>query len=222
MPCSIVFSGDWAWKSKFAVAEKLKSLTARGQSIHACMRLVTALQPIHRDAPRCSYSAHMSILPNSPTPSLTYFVARLPVPWCLPLPRHRALLLPDSPTPSLTYIEWTLSLARPILLISVRASYSTSSSLTPQLPNSLTLQLHRSLRLPLPNSPTLSLTQAYSFHRIKIQNEAFPRPKHTPFPHSPPKSKNCPQANNPAHQSINKTPCLQSHSTSTPYPSSWA
>ena len=166
MPYSVVFSRAWAWKSKFAVAEKLESLTARGQSIHACMRLVTALQPIHRVAPRCSYSTHMSKLPDSPTPSLTYFVARLPVPSCLPLPRHRALLLPDSPTPSLTYIEWTLSLARPILLISVRASYSTSSSLTPKLPNSLTLQLHRSLRGCACHSLTLQLSNSLTLPGI--------------------------------------------------------
>jgi hypothetical protein len=156
----------------------------------------------------------------------------------------------NSPTPQLPHSP-TLSLACPFLRVSrflaIELSYSRlPNSLTHLhchrpaqsfwypfeahtraflLPNSHspTPSHCKSTTLSASHSPTLQLSHSPR-HTLPIEPiykmEAFPQPEPVPFPRNSPTSTKA-QATNPAHQSINHTSCLQSHSTSTPSPSSW-
>jgi hypothetical protein len=142
-------------------------------------RLPNSLTHLLCRSPARSFVSPASSPSSSLTPRLPDSLAHL----------HRVDFVTGPPNPSDL---------RSSLIHDLELSYSQ----TPQLSHTATPPLSARLRLPLPNSPTLSLSQAYSFHRTKIQNEASPRPNHTPSPHSPPKFKTCPsQQSNPSiHQ----------------------
>jgi hypothetical protein len=126
-------------------------------------RLPNSLTRLLCRSPARSFVSPASSPSSSLTPRLPDSLAHL----------HRVDFVTGPPNPSDL---------RSSLILDLELSYSQ----TPQLSHTATPPLSARLRLPLPNSPTLSLSQAYSFHRTKIQNEASPRPKRDSFLPNPP------------------------------------